>query len=178
MIFMVADWDWWIKKKFSQQLTRKHRVQGMFNVTSSSSQLLSSTSLTVSWKAWLTNEITPHLQRHNFVRKTNQGTPQHFCEKMQHWYLKIFTRTTNTLPTTRWRDMRIIREIIFTSSSELTSETWIIIRQWKIQVSLKSRINFISCLEDQGCFQNPPESHFSNYPPPPPPRPSFSRDFM
>ena len=178
MIFMVADWDWWIKKKFSQQLTGKHRVQGMFNVTSSSSQMLSSTSLTVSWKAWLIDEITPHLQRHSFVRKTNQGTPQHFCEKMQHWYLKIFTQTINTLPTTRWRDVRIIREIIFTSSSELTSETWIIIRQWKIQVSLKSRINFISCLEDQGCFQNPPESHFSNYPPPPPPRPSFSRDFM
>ena len=135
MIFMVADWDWWIKKKFSQQLTGKHRVQGMFNVTSSSSQLLSSTSLTVSWKAWLINEITPHLQRHNFVRKTNQGTPQHFCEKMQHWYLKIFTRTINTLPTTRWGDVRIIREIIFTSSLELTSETlWIIIE-------LKSRLS-------------------------------------
>ena len=142
MIFTEADWDWWIKKKFSWQLTGKHRVQGMLNVTSSSSQMLSSTSKTMSWKAWLINEITPHLQRHNFVRKTNQGTPQHFCEKMQHWYLKIFTRTINTLPTTRWRDVRIIREIKFTSSSELTSETlWIIIHQWKIQVSLKSRLS-------------------------------------
>ena len=142
MIFTEADWDWWIKKKFSWQLTGKHRVQGMLNVTSSSSQMLSSTSKTMSWKAWLINEITPHLQKLNFVRKTNQGTPQHFCEKMQHWYLKIFTRTINTLPTTRWRDVRIIREIIFTTSSELTSETlWIIIHQWKIQVSLKSRLS-------------------------------------
>ena len=110
MIFTEADWDWWIKKKFSWQLTGKHLVQGMLNVTSSSSQMLSSTSKTMSWKAWLINEITPHLQKLNFVRKTNQGTPQHFCEKMQHWYLKIFTRTINTLPITRWRDKRIIRD--------------------------------------------------------------------
>ena len=111
MIFMEADWDRWIQKKeFSSQLTGNCRIQEILNVISSSSRMLSSTSLAVSWKAWLINEITSNLQRHNFDRRTNQGTPQSFFEKIQHWYLKIFTRTINTLPTPRWRDKRIIRD--------------------------------------------------------------------
>ena len=41
-------------------------------------------------------------------------------------------------------------------------------------IDLKSRLNFMSCLKDQGCFQSPSESLFSNYPlPPPPPPPHF-----
>ena len=28
--------------------------------------------------------VTSHLQRRDFNRRTNQGTPQHFCEKIQH----------------------------------------------------------------------------------------------
>ena len=36
-------------------------------------------------------------------------------------------------------------------------------------IDLKSRFNFMSCLKDQGCFQSPCESLFSNYPLPPPP---------
>ena len=36
-------------------------------------------------------------------------------------------------------------------------------------IDLKSRFNFMSCLKDQGCFQSPSESLFSNYPLPPPP---------
>ena len=39
------------KKKLSSELTGKHRVQGMLNVISSSSRMLSSSSLTVGWKA-------------------------------------------------------------------------------------------------------------------------------
>ena len=31
-------------------------------------------------------------------------------------------------------------------------------------IDLKSRLNFMSCLKDQGCFQSPSESLFSNYP--------------
>ena len=134
-IFMEVDWDWWIKKKLSSESTGKHRVQGMLNVISSSSRMLSSSSLTVGWKAWLINEITSHLQRRDFNRRTNQGTPQH-------WYLKICTRTINTLRHSdgvTWGSFEII---IFASSSELTSETlWIIIHQWKIQISLKSRLS-------------------------------------
>ena len=38
-----------------------------------------------------------HLQiRHSFDRRTNQGTPQLLCEKIQH-SLKIFTQKINTL---------------------------------------------------------------------------------
>ena len=40
-------------------------------------------------------------------------------------------------------------------------------------IDLKSRLNFMSCLKDQGCFQSPSESLFSNYPLPPPPPPHF-----
>ena len=119
MIFMEADWDWWIQKKeFSSQWTGNYRVQEILNVISSSSRMFSSTSLTVSWKVWLINEITSNLQRHNFDRRTNQGTPQHFCEKIQHWYLKICTRTINTLRHSdgvTWGSFEII---IFASSSE------------------------------------------------------------
>ena len=32
-------------------------------------------------------------------------------------------------------------------------------------IDLKPRLNFMSCLKDQGCFQSPCESLFSNYPP-------------
>ena len=34
-------------------------------------------------------------------------------------------------------------------------------------IDLKSRLNFMSCLKEQGCFQSPSESLFSNYSPPP-----------
>ena len=34
-------------------------------------------------------------------------------------------------------------------------------------IDLKSRLNFMSCLKDQGCFQSPSEFLFSNYPPTP-----------
>ena len=141
-IFMEVDWDWWIKKKLSSELTGKHRVQGMLNVISSSSRMLSSSSLTVGWKAWLINEITSHLQRRDFNRRTNQGTPQHFCEKIQHWYLKICTRTINTLRHSDGVTWGSFEMIIFTSSSDLTSETlWIIIHRWKIRIFLKSRLS-------------------------------------
>ena len=83
------------KNKFSSQLTGKHQVQGMVNVSSSSSQMLISTSLTVSLKAWLINEISSHLQWRCFDRRTSQckprrgrprsGTPWLLCEKIQYW---------------------------------------------------------------------------------------------
>ena len=194
MIFIEADWDWWIQKKeFSSQLTGNYRVQEILNVISSSSRMLSSTSLTVSWKAWLINEITSNLQRHNFDRRTNQGTPQHFCEKIQHWYLKIFTWTINTLPITRWRDKRIIRDynihILFRTHewdivnyySPMKNSSFLEIKvvpkickncfwnpswfQGWLEVKVK---NVMNCLKDEGCFQNASECPFSNYTTPPP----------
>ena len=202
MIFMEANWDWWIQKKFSSQLTRNYRVQELLNVISSSSRMLSSTLLTVSWKAWLINEITSNLQRHNFDRRTNQGTRQHFCEKIQHWYLKIFTRTINTPPITRWRNKRIIRDynihILFRTHewdivnyySPMKNSSFLEIKVvpkmckncfWNpswfpgwLEVKVK---NVINCLKDEGCFQNASECPFSSYPPPLP-APHFSRDFM
>ena len=203
MIFIEADWDWWIQnKEFSSQLTGCYRVQEILNVISSSSRMLSSTSLTVSWKAWLINEITSNLQRHNFDRRTNQGTRQHFCEKIQHWYLKIFTRTINTLSITRWRDKRIIRDynihILFRTHewdivkyySPMKNSSFLEIKvvpkmckncfwnpSWSqgwLEVKVK---NVTNCLKDEGCFQNASECPFSSYPPPLP-APHFSRDFM
>ena len=52
MIFMEVDWDWWIRKnEFSSQLTGKRQPLGMLNVTSSSSQMLSSSLSTESLKS-------------------------------------------------------------------------------------------------------------------------------
>ena len=79
---------------------------------------------------WLIDETvinSSHLQRHSFDRRTNQGTPQLLCEKIQH-SLKIFTQKINTLidGMTRESFKRIVKMIIFTLSSEIMSETlWI-----------------------------------------------------
>ena len=62
MIFIEVDWDWWIRKEeFSSQLTGRLGFQEMLNVTSSSSQMLNSTSSIESLKAWLPNDITFYL---------------------------------------------------------------------------------------------------------------------
>ena len=74
MIFMEVDWNWWTRKEFSSQLTGKRQPQGKLNVTSSSSQMGSSTPSTVSLKAWLINEITSHYNDTVFDRRTNQST--------------------------------------------------------------------------------------------------------
>ena len=77
MTFMQVDWDLGIQKKeFSLQLTGKCQAQRMWNITSSSSQMLSSTSSTESLKVWLITEIISHLKRHSFDRRTNQSKPQ------------------------------------------------------------------------------------------------------
>ena len=195
---MEANWDWWIQKKFSSQLTGNYRVQELLNVISSSSRMLSSTLLTVSWKAWLINEITSNLQRQNFDRRTNQGTRQYFCEKIQHWYLKIFTLTINTLPITRWRDKRIIRDynihILFRTHewdivnyySPMKNSSFLEIKvvpkmckncfwnpswfQGWLEVKVK---NVMNCLKMRAVFKMRQNAPFLTTPPPPPPRPPF-----
>ena len=75
----------------------------------------------------------------------------------------------------------LFKRIIFTPSSELTSETlWILFACEKFKLPWnqgcfqniqklffwKSGLKFKSCLEIKDAFQNVPESPFSNFPPP------------
>ena len=105
------------------------------------------------WKCDLLMKLSysSHLQRHSFDRRTNQGTPQLLCEKIQH-SLKIFTQKS-TPWSMAWQEnhsRELFKMIIFTLSSEILSETlWISFTCEKFKFSW-----------NQGCLQNV-ESCFS-----------------
>ena len=105
------------------------------------------------WKCDLLMKLSysSHLQRHSFDRRTNQGTPQLLCEKIQH-SLKIFTQKS-TPWSMAWQEnhsRELFKMIIFTLSSEIMSETlWISFTCEKFKFSW-----------NQGCLQNV-ESCFS-----------------
>ena len=84
---------------------------------------------------WPINEITSYLQRHNFDRRTNEGTPRLLCDGVTRGSFKL---------------------ILFTSSSELTNETF-----WR-GCEDYSQVNNLSCLWNQGCLQNVLELFFKS----------------
>ena len=128
------------------------------------------------------------LQRHCFDRRTNQGTPRLLREKIQNWSLKIFTKTINTpmaRQENRWTES--FEMMIFSPFSELTSEIlWMLFTCEKLKLPwnqgwfgnvqklsfwnqgwfqgwLEMKVKFMSCLKNQGCFQNVPEFPFYIY---------------
>ena len=106
-----------------------------------------STSSNVSLKAWLINEITSH-QRHNFDKRTNQGTSRLLSEKIQHWYWKSSHKQSTLSQRADDATRESLEMIIFTPSSELTSDTcsiiWIVCEiiqyLWIIQVAFKIKV--------------------------------------
>ena len=110
---------------------------------------LSSASSTESLKAWPINEITSHLQRHNFDRRTNQGTQRLLCKKIQHWYLQSLAQTINT-PMVQQENHS--RESFRRTIQDDNIHTLFRIHEWD------SRI-FVTCEKfmlpwSQGCLQN------------------------
>ena len=89
--------------------------------------------------AWIIHTNNPHPDG-----ATREAFKRIFQEKRSRWPLKIII-------------FRLLKMIIFrTHEWDIVN----IIHLWKIQVALKSRLNFMKCLKSQGCFQNVPESPF------------------
>ena len=149
------------------------------------SKMLSSALLTVSWKAWLINEITSHLQGTILPEEQIKARHKFFARR----YNVDIWKSSHEQSTPPWHPDGAIRGsyemIIFTPSSELTSEIVNFIHLWKsclkIKVVskmckncfLKSKISYLDIKvkfhesnKNQRCFQIASESPFSNFPPP------------
>ena len=86
---------------------------------------------------------TYNLQRHSFGRRTNQGTPWLLCEKIQHWYLKIFTHIINTLSATLMARQEDHSGWWYSHPLQKSQvrhyDMWILYNCGKFQLPLKSR---------------------------------------
>ena len=104
---------------------------------SSSSKMLSSASLTVSWKAWLINEITSHLQGTILPEEQIKARHKFFARR----YNVDIWKSSHEQSTPPWHPDGAIRGsyemIIFTPSSELTSEIVNFIHLWKSCLKIK-----------------------------------------
>ena len=82
--------------------------------------------------AWIIHTNNPHPDG-----ATREAFKRIFQEKRSRWPLKIII-------------FRLLKMIIFrTHEWDIVN----IIHLWKIQVALKSWLNFMKCLKSQGCFQ-------------------------